>query len=249
MQWNDDAIVLSSRKFGENSAVIRLFSRQQGVYGGVLRAATSKNMRGIAQPGNIVNASWQARLEEQLGSVKLELLEPVAALLMADQPRLAALTSFCTLIESALPERHPYPMLYNIVVAFFQLLKSDEAWQEPYIKTELALLAQAGFGLDLSRCAATESTHDLVYVSPKSGRAVSRDAGLPYHDKLLPLPAFLLPQSKKNLAKSAEILDGMHLAGYFLEHWLLAPHHRKMPAARARLIQIMKESNAAQTDS
>ena len=255
MQWNDTAIVLSARKYGENSAVVRIFSRQQGVYGGVVRAAYSKSNRGIIQPGNIVSATWSARLEEQLGSLKMEMLEPCAALLMADPGRLAALTALCALIESALPERHPYVKLYHAFCLYIRRLKTDDKWQASYVQMELELLAEAGFGLDLRNCAATGVTQDLIYVSPKSGRAVCRSAGAPYHEKMLPLPAFLIAADKKNLAKSAEILDGMRLAGYFLEHWLLVPHHRKLPAARTRLIQIMKAThqirtgNAAKTDS
>jgi DNA repair protein RecO (recombination protein O) len=249
MQWTDSAILLSIRKYGENSALVRAFSREHGVYGGVVRSATSKTMRGVVQSGNIVSATWQARLQEQLGSFKLEMTEPVAALLMQYPDRLAALTSVCALVESALPERHPYPRLYTLLTQFLQLLKTGEDWQQHYIYLELELLAETGFGLDLRECAATGEKENLVYVSPKSGRAVSEDAGMPYREKLLPLPSFLLPANKKNLAKGAEILDGLHLTGYFLEHWLLAPHHRKLPAARSRLIYIVKENNAAKTDS
>jgi DNA repair protein RecO (recombination protein O) len=245
MQWTDSAIILSSKKYGENSALVRVFSREHGVGGGVLRGALSKQMRGVHQPGNIVSATWQARLPEQLGSFKLELLEPVAAFVMNDSQRLSALTSLCILIESALPERHPYLRLYHSVAQFMRLLKQGESWQAAYVFMELELLAESGFGLDLSCCAATGSKDDLVYVSPKSGRSVSRDAGLIYHDKLLPLPAFIIDPDKKNLAKHAEILDGMQMSGYFLEHWLLEPHRRKLPAARARLMQLMKETYAA----
>ncbi len=239
MQWNDTAIVLSTRKYGENSALVRVFAHEHGVFGGVVRGASSKNTRGIIQAGNMVDVHWSARLEEQLGSLKLEMVEPVAALIMHQAERLAALTSLCTLVEVAFVERHPYAKFFGVLSAFLRVLKSDEDWQEAYIRCELELLSAAGFGLDLRNCAATGETKNLVYVSPKSGRAVSQPAGLPYHEKLLPLPAFLLSPHKKNLAESAQILDGMRLTGYFLEHWLLAGHHRKLPAARARLLQIM----------
>lgn len=245
MQWTDTAIVLSSRKYGENSALMRVFSPAHGVFGGIVKGATSKTMRGVIQSGNVVSCTWQARLPDQLGTFKMELLEPVAAFLMNDSQRLAALTSITTLIESALAERHPYAKLYSALENFLQTLKAGADWQEMYVHMELKLLSEAGFGLDLSACAATGSRENLVYVSPRSGRAVSEDAGRPYHEKLLPLPSFLVTATKKNLAKHAEILDGMRVTGYFLEHWLLEPHHRKLPAARERLLYILKEKDAA----
>ena len=240
MQWTDTSILLSIRKYGENSALVRLLSREHGVYGGVVRGAHSKNNRGVLQPGNIVNATWNARLSEQLGAFKIELLEANAAHIMQDSARLNALSAACTIIESALPERHPYPNLYKIFQGFLNVLREDGSWWEAYVRLELAILAESGFGLDLSECAATGTMENLVYVSPKSGRAVSAQAGEPYRDRLLALPNFLQGIYKKNRADTAEILAGLRLTGYFLEHWLLTPHNRKLPAVRARLIQTMK---------
>ena len=192
MHWTDPSIILSTRKYGENSAIIRVLSRSHGVYGGVMRGVHSKANRGIIQPGNIVDATWNARLSEQLGSLKCELQKANAAHIMQDSGKLAALTSACALIESALPERHPYPRLYLLFQDFLDLLLHEAPWEEAYVKLEMELLADTGFGLDLTSCAATEVTEDLIYVSPKSGRAVCREAGEPYKDKLLPLPGFLL---------------------------------------------------------
>ena len=184
----------------------------------------------------------QARLSEHLGTFKTELLEANAALMMQDADRLSALTSACAIIELALPERHPYPRLHKVFQSFLATLKDSDHWQETYIWLEMEVLAETGFGLDLTTCAATGRTGELIYVSPKSGRAVSREAGEPYHDKLLKLPAFLRGEHTKNRLEIAEILDGLRLTGYFLDHWLLAPHHRKLPAARVRLIDMMKEN-------
>ena len=193
MQWSDNAIILSVRKHGETSALVRLLSRTHGVYGGVVRGAQSKAHRGVLQPGNRVNASWSARLSEQLGSFKIELLEANMALLMQDAGRLSALSSACAIMEAALPERHPYPKLYQCLQGFLHSLKETETWYEAYVMLEMDLLAESGFGLDLTACAATGATENLRYVSPKSGRAVSAEAGEPYKHKLLPLPSFLLP--------------------------------------------------------
>lgn len=257
MQWADKGILLSIRKHGENSAVARIFSPEHGVYAGVIRAATSKTMRGMLQPGNVLNVIWQARLSEQLGTFKCELLEAHTALMMNDADKLAALSSACVLMESALPERHPYPKLYKIFEHFLDLLtqipnpesRIPTSWPQDYVRLELAILSEAGFGLDLSRCAATGSTEKLVYVSPKSGRAVSAEAGKPYHDKMLPLPQFLLQalplegEREQNGKNPAEILAGMHLTGYFLDHWLLEPHKRKLPAVRRRLMEQLQTPN------
>ncbi|MDE3061267.1 MAG: DNA repair protein RecO [Pseudomonadota bacterium] len=193
MHWADTAIILSVRKYGENSAILRVLTKSHGVWGGVVRGSHSKATRGVIQPGNIINASWQARLPEQLGSFKAELLEAGAALIMQEAARLAALTSACAIVEAALPERHPYEKLYTLFHGFLDTLKGSDDWPEEYVRLELALLAESGFGLDLSRCAATGATEELIYVSPRSGRAVSRKAGEPYKEKLLRLPEFLLP--------------------------------------------------------
>jgi len=237
MEWNDTAIILSSRKYGENSALLRVFTRAHGVHAGIVRGANSKTNRGVLQAGNIVNAAWHARLPEQLGSLKLELLVPNAALCMAEPARLCALVSACTLVEATLPERHPYERLYRQMLLLLEALEHNPDWQQSYVHFELAILAECGFGLDLSRCAATGASEQLAYVSPKTGRAVSLNAGLPYHDRMLPLPAFLTG----TLAPTCEeILAGARLTGYFLESWLLTPHRKKLPAARNRLIQTLE---------
>ena len=246
MQWSDTSILLSVKKYGENSALVRLLSRGYGVHGGIVRSMHSKNNRGLLQPGNIVTATWNARLSEQLGTFKLELLQANVAHLMSDAARLDALSAASAIIESTLPERHPYPKLFDGFKAFLLTLKEDENWQEQYVRLELDMLSESGFGLDLRNCAATGTTKNLIYVSPKSGRAVSNEAGEPYKDKLLELPPFLLGIYKKNHAESAEILAGLRLTGYFLNAWLFTPHHKKLPAARTRLLQRIKETYGAE---
>jgi DNA repair protein RecO (recombination protein O) len=241
VHWIDNSLILSAKKYGENSALLRVLSREHGVFGGVMRGVYSnstaaKTNRGIIQAGNIVNATWNARLSEQLGTLKCELLHANAAQIMHDSAKLNALTCACTLLEAALPERHPYPHLYDVFSDFMAQLIHHKAWAESYVRFEIELLADTGFGLDLTHCAATDTTEDLIYVSPKSGRAVCRQAGKPYKDKLLRLPTFLIgsPRETDNMQ---EILDGLELTGYFLAHWLLAPHNRKLPAVRGRLIE------------
>jgi DNA repair protein RecO (recombination protein O) len=240
MHWSDEAIVLSIKKHGESSAVMRVLAKTHGVYGGVVKGASSKSNRGILQSGNVVSVNWNARLSEHIGTFKAELLEPVAAYLMSDALKLSALSSACALIESAMPERHPYAKLYGEFRDLLERVKEADDWLTDYVRFELSVLAESGFGLDLSRCAATGTTENLMYVSPKSGRAVSREAGEPYKEKMLKLPEFLITPSAQ--AEEVSILDGLTLTGYFLEHWLLEPHRRRLPAARQRLIQTLQQT-------
>jgi len=259
MQWTDDAIILSARKYGENKGLVRVFARKHGVYAGIVRGATSKSNRGIVQAGNAVSVTWQARLAEHIGTFRIEPVKPFGALAMQDKLKLAALTSACALLETSLPERHPYPKLYAAFYDFLEHLSDAEHWQEAYVKLELEILAQSGFGLDLAHCAATGSAENLIYVSPKSGRAVSEAAGEPYKEKLLSLPEFLSSPclrgdtggrqySRPPLTSPASgggINDGLKLTGYFLEQRLAAPHGKKLPAARARLFELLREKEPA----
>jgi DNA repair protein RecO (recombination protein O) len=240
MQWTDDAILLSVKKYGENKAVARVFAKRHGVFAGIVRGATSKSTRGIIQPGNAVSVTWQARLAEQMGTFKIEPLKPFAAHAMQDKLKLAALTSACALMETSLPERHPYPKLYAAFYDFLEHMAAADHWQEAYVKLELEILAESGFGLDLTQCAANGSNDNLIYVSPKSGRAVSASAGEPYKEKLLKLPEFLLSNNE-----GGNISDGLALTGYFLETWLAAPHGKKLPAARKRLFDLLREKEPA----
>ncbi len=237
MHWSDAAIILSARKYGESGAVLRVLAREHGLYAGVMRGANSKNNRGVVQAGNVVGAAWNARLSEQLGAFKLELLEAHAAHLMSDAGKLSALSSACSILELVLPERHPYPKLFAVFHEFLHTLIAKDDWWEDYVKLELEILSECGFGLDLSECAATGRTDELIFVSPKSGRAVCAQAGEPYKAKLLALPEFLLGN---NAASHKQILAGLALTGYFLEHSLLAPHGKKLPAVRTRLIALFE---------
>jgi DNA repair protein RecO (recombination protein O) len=243
MQWIDDAIILSIRKYGENKGLVRVFARRHGVNAGIVRGATSKANRGIIQAGNAVSVTWQARLAEQMGTFKIEPVKPFAAYAMQDNLKLAALSSACALMETSLPERHPYPKLYAAFYDFLEHLSDAEHWQEAYVKLELEILAESGFGLDLTQCAATGTSDNLIYVSPKSGRAVSEAAGEPYKVKLLPLPSFLSHSRKSG--NPEDTVAGLKLTGYFLEEWLAAPHGKKLPAARARLFELLRVKEPA----
>lgn len=193
MKWIDEGIVLTIRPFSERKHLITILTPTHGRYAGLVRGG-----RVLQQPGNKVQATWSARLSEHLGSWSLEVESVPAALMMMAPQRLACLTQTCFLLEKYLPERHPYPLVYALFHSLVeQLASNQEDWQHSYVLFQVTLLKEIGFGLDLSACAVTGQGHDLAYISPKTGRAVSRNEGKPYHDKLFLLPAFLTDETQK----------------------------------------------------
>jgi len=245
MDIDDRGIILSIRKFGENSAIITLLTSSHGIYAGFDRQVTSKAKRGIYQIGNIVEMNWKARLDEQLGSLRCELLDPIAAKVMCERKKLAALNCAANLTQRMLGERDNQPQIYNQFINFIENLCAEGDWLADYVKLEFTLLAAAGFGLDLERCAATGQSNDLLYVSPKSGRAVSREAGREYHDKLFVLPEFLkniphpTPLPKGEGIEMREIIQGLKICGYFIEQRIFAPQGRLLPSARVRFVESL----------
>jgi DNA repair protein RecO (recombination protein O) len=233
MDWRDTGFVLTARRHGENGMIVELLTAEHGRHAGLVRGGQSPKRRALLQPGNLVAASWRGRLEEHLGAFDIELVRAHAAALIDDADKLAALSSAAALIALALPEREPHGDVYQGFAGLIAALDSRD-WAAPYVTWECALLTALGYGLDLTSCAATGVNDDLAYVSPRSGRAVSRSAGAPYHDKLLALPGFLWREAP---AEGADIVAGLMLTGHFLHHHLLAPHGRNLPEARARLAE------------
>jgi DNA repair protein RecO (recombination protein O) len=248
MQWSDEGVVLSVRPHGETAAVAEIFTRAHGRHLGLVHGGRSRRLRPILQTGNHVDALWKARLAEQLGHVSLELRKGYAAQAMDDPLTLAGLSSLCTL-GRLLPERDPHPGLFEITLFVLGYLDEPRVWPALMVRWEMALLDELGFGLDLSVCAATGSRDDLVFVSPKSGRAVSETAGAPYQDRLLALPAFLAksarqeaggaPGRKETTVTEADIAAGLELTGHFLETRVLGPRGEPMPEARVRLRELI----------
>lgn len=237
MQWQDDAIILSARPHGETSLILQVLTREHGRHAGLVRGARRARGRGVYETGNRVTADWQARLADHLGTLRCELLRGYAADLIDDAARLACLAAAAAVAEAALPEREAAPGAFAGLAALLDALSGDRLWREAYVAWELALLAELGFGLDLSRCAATGTMTDLAYVSPKSAQAVSRDAGAPYREKLLRLPGFLRDGGPSS--SSGEICDGLALTGFFLGRHVFQPFGHEMPAARARFVDRM----------
>jgi len=240
MEWSDDAIVLSAKPHGEASALAVLLTREHGRHAGLVQGGQSARNRPLLEPGNRVAARWRARLSEHLGSYTLELERATAAALLDDPLRLAALASACALIDAGLPEREPHPALYEATLALFGALDGD-VWAEVYVRWELGLLEEMGFGLDLTRCAATGSTDNdqLAFVSPRTGRAVSLSAAEPFKDKLLPLPPFLVGRSAGG---EDEVAAGLALTGHFLDRHVFAQRHVEVPPARARFVDRYSRS-------
>ncbi len=237
MQWADTAFVLGTRRHGESAMIVELLTRERGRHVGLVRGGQSPHRRALVQPGNEVAARWRGRLAEHLGTLDCELIEAHAARLLDDPDRLAALNSATALLLTVLPEREPHADCHASFAALLRKLESAPDWARAYVIWECDLLASVGFGLDLTRCAATGTNQDLVYVSPRTGRAVSREAGAPYKEKLLPLPAFLWRDAP---ASAADIVAGLTLTRHFLRYHLLEPRDGRLPEARERLFERLR---------
>ena len=238
-EWQADAIIISVRPHGEGNAVVSLLTADYGRHAGLVRGGASKKMRGTVQPGNRVQASWRARLSEQLGQMQLELTQAVAARFLDSPMRLAGVASVCALLEGALPEREPNERLYagtDALLSVISMDDDDEGWLEGYVRWELGLLHAAGYQLDLDRCAASGETTNLAYVSPKSGGAVSRHHAGQFANRLLALPGFLGGVA----CPSHDWVAGLDLTGHFLAKRVFAAHNADIPAARRRLADIVE---------
>lgn len=239
MNWSDEGLILSVRPHGETAAVVELFTRAHGRHTGLVHGGRSRKNRPVLQTGNHVDASWKGRLPEHLGHMTLELRTGYAGQAMEDPAALTGLTSLAALAR-LLPERDPHPNLFEITLFVLGFLDDPTVWPALMVRWELALLAELGFGLDLAECAATGSNDALIYVSPKSGRAVSASAGEPYRDRLLPLPGFLLQGRRPGGGVTGtDVLNGLKLSRHFLEQRVLVPREMKLPEPRARLEQVL----------
>jgi DNA repair protein RecO (recombination protein O) len=236
MEWSDDAIVLSSRPHGETGAVLELLTRDHGRHAGLVRGGASRRIKPGLQPGNSVHVQWRARLEEHLGSFTCELARARAGELMDSREALTGLNAFTAVTSAVLPEREAHAEVFRGAEVLLEAMMAEDAlhWMTLYIRLEVGLLEALGFGLDLSECAATGVTTDLTYVSPKSGRAVSRDGAGIYAARLFALPAFLL-DSGADEPTMQDIAAGLALTGHFLLERVLAPHGKELPPARLRL--------------
>ncbi len=233
MQWTADGLVLTSRPHGEGGAIIEVFSRDYGRFSGLVRGGHSRRLRPVLQPGNMVQASWRARLSEHLGTITIDAGHAYAAEVLNDGLLLNGLTSMCSLLQVT-PERQAYSRLYDTMMVVLCALDDSDICLPLLVRFEIALLEELGFGLDLSRCAATGSREGLTHVSPRSGRAVSTRAAAPYLDRLFILPGFL--RNPEIPPKRGDTLAGFELTGHFLERRVYLPNQMKIPPARQRFL-------------
>ncbi|MBD3785552.1 MAG: DNA repair protein RecO [Sphingomonadales bacterium] len=236
MDWQDSGTILSARPHGESSAIVEVFTAAHGRHAGVVRGGASRKMAATLMPGSHVAVSWRARLEDHLGSFTVEPLASRAGAL-SDRLALMGLNAVCAMLGFALAEREPHPRLYAATEPLFGVIgQAAEGWPVDYLHWEMALLDELGFGLDLSRCAVTGTRDDLAFVSPRSGRAVSRAGAGDWAPKLLPLPLCLMGQGP---ATWEEIGQGLRLTGHFLGLFAADHGHRPLPEARNRLIAAL----------
>ncbi|MEQ8964594.1 MAG: DNA repair protein RecO [Azospirillaceae bacterium] len=233
MEWHDRGIVLSGRPHGETGVIVQLMTAEHGRHAGMVRG---HRRAAHLQPGTGVDAVWRARLAEHLGTFTLEAQDAGPAAYLGDPLKLAALASACALVETALPERQAYPAVHAGLEALIEAL-AGPYWDAVYVRWEIGLLGALGFGLDLERCAATGANDDLVYVSPRSGRAVSASAGEPYRDRLLSLPGFLVGRGD---APPEDVHAGLGMTGHFLDRLLFGQSHQPVPAARTRYVEAYR---------
>jgi DNA repair protein RecO (recombination protein O) len=241
MEWRDEGILIAARRHGESAAIVEVFTAQHGRHAGVVRGGAGRRMAPVLQPGARLAVEWSARLEEHIGTFRVDPIGARTAAIMADRAALAALGSVTALIAATLPERDAHPELYARSLDLVDALGSGPDWTARYAAWELALLAELGFGLGLAACAVTGATEELVWVSPKSGRAVSRAAGAAWADRLLPLPAFLREGWEAPPAPR-EVAEALALTGFFLEARVGAGLPKGLPAARGRAVAAIRRA-------
>ena len=240
MEWCDPAFVLSARLHGETGAVVELLTEAHGRTAAHVAGGASRRMTAYLQPGARVMATYRARTSENLGSARLEPFGEGPAALFDDALALSGLSAAAAMSQGALPEREPHPGAYLAFEAFTSALASADIWPAIYVRFEAGLLEELGFGLDLSRCAATGALDDLIYVSPRTGRAVSREGGAAFADRLLRLPAFML--SSQGGLGEGDVADGLALTGHFLEQFVFGPLNRPLPPARVWLLEKLSQA-------
>lgn len=234
MEWQEDATLLCVRNHGENAVIVDVLTHNQGRFAGLVRGGAGRRLRPLLQAGNRLHVTWKARLEEHLGAMTVEMLHARAGEAMLDPLQLSALTAATSMIR-VLPERQPYPRLAELFETLMDALDDIDMWPALFVRFELALLDEMGFGLDLSTCAATGDNAGLTHISPRSGRAVSAAAAVPYLDKLYNLPAFFLDPTAN--VTNTDIQDGFDVTGHFLARRLFFNLEKPMPEMRAMMLK------------
>lgn len=254
MKWDDIGVVIATKAHGENGLIVHILTQEHGLHAGMMKGR--KKHAPLSQPGTVLQLTWSARMEEHLGFWNVELRRSVPHIIANDQLRLYALNAITHLLYHTLPERYPCEPIYTHYLALNETLQHGQLgqWGLEYVQFQLDLLAWLGYGLDLTHCAATGDTHELVYVSPKSGRAVSKNAGEPFADKLLPLANFLQPQSRTQeeispvlMADTQQIIDGLRLSHYFFHKYIFAPQEKTLPMSCQLFLHSLRQMHTNDT--
>lgn len=244
MEWRDEGIILGVRRHGETSAIVEAMTRAHGRHLGLVRGGRSRKQQPVLQPGNRVDLLWRARLDEHLGTFQVEPLDLHAARLMGSAAGVFGLQTIAAHLR-LLPERDPHAALFETLAVIVDHLDDPESASELVVRFELLVLDELGFGLDLTQCAATGARQELVFVSPKSGRAISRAAGQPWQDKMLALPAFLLDGASPR-ADLPAIENAFRLTGFFFARHVYEARGLTPPEARTGFLNALRRAYAAQ---
>jgi len=240
MEWEDEAYVLSARAHGETGAIVDLLTERHGRFAAHVAGGASRRMKPYLQAGAKVLASYRARMSDQLGAATMEPIGEGPSALFDDPMALAGIAAAAAVAAGALPEREPHPGAFLAFEALTNVFALPDVWPAVFVRFEAGLLEELGFGLDLTKCASTGAVDDLVWVSPRTGRAVSRQAGEPYADRLLPLPGFML-SSQYGLG-DGDVKAGFDLTGHFLEQFVFGPLNRPLPPARVWLLDRLSDA-------
>ncbi len=235
MKWQDEGIIIATKKYGDRSLIISLFTKNHGKRRGLVKLMNNK-----FQISNLLDVEWNARLPENLGFFKCELIESPSYHFFHDRLKNIAIISFTSILEKVLPEGEPYTLFYDHFLHFINIMKEEnKIWQGYYLSLELLLLTQLGFKLDLSKCAVTGTKENLQFISPKTGRAVSTAIGISYADKLLSFPQILYDVYNNNIQENypySEFQSGLKITGYFLNKYLFLQLNIKVPEARSLMV-------------
>ena len=238
MEWQDQGVLLSVRRHGESAAIIEVFTEHHGRHAGLVRGGGSRKSAALLQAGTQLALSWRARLEDQLGSFSVELKSSRSAALLSERMKLYAFNALSAMLMRYLPEREPNKKLYESCINLLDLIENSSHWQHSFCLFEFELLGALGYGAELGECVVTGQVDDLAYVSPKSGRAVCREAAKGYENRLLLYPAFLQSESLQTIS-ATDFHAALKLSGHFFEKWIPASQQH-LPAARLRLLEMVE---------
>jgi DNA repair protein RecO (recombination protein O) len=242
LSWSDQGILLSKRTHGETGGIISLLTENHGRHHGYIYGAHSTRHKGLLDIGAVVNIDWSAKTNDQLGHFDIQDGENMALEFINDPLKLSALMSVTSLIENGLPEREEHVGLFWGTHALLEQMTHDHIWGAAIVMWEISFMKELGFALDFSKCAGGGVAKDLIYMSPKSGCTVSREEGEAYKDKLLPLPNFLINRASVTDISLSDVLIGIQMTGYFLEHWVFAQHSKGIPETRLRFARLLAQS-------